>query len=248
MSEVYRGFASVYDALMYDVDYPGLIEYIDSLVGLEGKTVLDLGCGTGTVMALLHQKGCKVSGMDISPEMQQAAQGKCPEAAVVVGDMTCCDSYVGLPDLGNYDLLVSMLDCMNYIPSRTLLQSAFFNGFAALKSGGQFLFDMNSEYKLSQILGDNFYYDIGEDECYLWENQYDPVRKECRFDLTFFVKGQDGRFDRIDEVHKEYAYTTEQVVDLLRLVGFDQIQVFGDRSHDAPVKEENRIFYLAVKP
>ncbi|MBR5137889.1 MAG: class I SAM-dependent methyltransferase [Clostridia bacterium] len=248
MSDAYRGFASVYDALMYDVDYPGLVEYINTLVPLEGAKVLDLGCGTGSVMTLLDKKHCHVSGMDLSQEMVEMASEKCPDATVVVGDMSCAESYKQLPNAGEFDLVISMLDCMNYISSADLLKKAFENAYETLKSGGHILFDMNTEYKLSQVLGDNFYYDVGDDECYLWENEYDPDRRVCRFDLTFFAKDEDGRYVRIDEVHREYAYSAEEIVDLLKAAGFVDVQVYGNRTQEAPESTEERNFYFAAKP
>jgi ubiquinone/menaquinone biosynthesis C-methylase UbiE len=40
-----------------------------------GDRVLDLGCGTGALAARLAQKGCQVTGVDVSPQMLgQAAQ------------------------------------------------------------------------------------------------------------------------------------------------------------------------------
>ncbi len=248
MSDTYRGFASVYDALMYDVDYPGLVEYINSLATIKGAKVLDLGCGTGSVMKLLQERGCVVSGMDLSQEMQEMAQKKCPGSKVVVGDMTCADSYKQLPYRGQYDLVLSLLDCMNYLSTEDALLHAFSNAWDALAPGGHLLFDMNSEHKLSQVLGNNFYYDLGDDECYLWENEYDPDRKVCRFDLTFFVKEADGRYARVDEVHREYAYTAEQIAALLERAGFVNIKMYGNRTQHEPTLEEERIFYLAVKP
>lgn len=248
MSNTYRGFASVYDALMYDVDYPGLVEYINSLATIKGAKVLDLGCGTGSVMKLLQERGCVVSGMDLSQEMQEMAQKKCPGSKVVVGDMTCADSYKQLPYRGQYDLVLSMLDCMNYLPTEEALQQAFANGWEALRPGGHLLFDMNTEHKLSQVLGDNFYYDIGDDECYLWANEFDPDRKVCRFDLTLFAREEDGRYVRIDEVHREYAYGSDRVVALLQGAGYTDIKVYGNRTHGRPAPDEERIFYLAAKP
>ena len=123
----------------------------------------------------------------------------------------------------------------------------FQNAYEALAPGGHLLFDMNTEYKLSQVLGDNFYYDLGEDECYLWENEYDPDRGVCRFDLTFFAKETDGRYSRIDEVHREYAYNTDRVVELLRQAGFALVTTYGDRQMSAPREREERVFFLARK-
>jgi demethylmenaquinone methyltransferase/2-methoxy-6-polyprenyl-1,4-benzoquinol methylase len=47
----------------------------------EGMIVLDVGCGTGSQLALYEQAGCKVFGIDSSPAMLKVAQEKLGESA-----------------------------------------------------------------------------------------------------------------------------------------------------------------------
>lgn len=53
-----------------------------------GKTVLDIGFGTGTLTAKLYEQGCSVYGQDFSQRMIQLAQEKMPEAKLYQGDFT----------------------------------------------------------------------------------------------------------------------------------------------------------------
>ncbi len=41
-----------------------------------GASVLDVGCGTGTLSVLLAERGCSVTGVDLSPRMVERAQAK----------------------------------------------------------------------------------------------------------------------------------------------------------------------------
>jgi len=51
------------------------LEYAFSLLGdIRGKTVLDLGCGTGENVIPLTELGARVVGIDISPELIMLAQ------------------------------------------------------------------------------------------------------------------------------------------------------------------------------
>ena len=51
------------------------LEYSYHLLGdVRGKTIVDLGCGSGENTALLVRRGAKVVGMDISPPMIQVAK------------------------------------------------------------------------------------------------------------------------------------------------------------------------------
>ena len=45
-----------------------MVEHFASLLG-GGRRVLDAGCGAGRMMPVLAQHGCRVEGVDLSPEM-----------------------------------------------------------------------------------------------------------------------------------------------------------------------------------
>lgn len=81
----------------YDTDHAGLYnmckdDYPQMLSELEKRPfadVLDVGCGTGAVIALLHEKypQARYVGLDLTPSMIEAAQAKdLPNAKFVVGD------------------------------------------------------------------------------------------------------------------------------------------------------------------
>jgi ubiquinone/menaquinone biosynthesis C-methylase UbiE len=55
----------------------------------EGMLVLDVGCGTGTLLDLYQQTGCRVFGIDASPAMLEVARGKLGHRADLrLGDAT----------------------------------------------------------------------------------------------------------------------------------------------------------------
>ena len=49
------------------------------------------------------------------------------------------------------------------------------------------------------------------------------------------------------EEHREYAYSVEQLTSYLKEAGFKTIEVYGDRSFDAPKAGEQRIYFYAQK-
>ena len=57
-------------------------ELVDLLVAegdLRGRRLLDVGCGTGRLAAVLAEEhGCKVWGVDVSPEMLEVARARVP--------------------------------------------------------------------------------------------------------------------------------------------------------------------------
>lgn len=50
-----------------------------------GKTVLDIGFGTGTLTARLYEQGCHIYGQDFSPRMLELARQKMPDAQLYQG-------------------------------------------------------------------------------------------------------------------------------------------------------------------
>jgi SAM-dependent methyltransferase len=56
-----------------------LVELLVREADLRGRRVLDVGCGTGRLVAALADRyGCKVWGVDASPEMVEVAQTRAP--------------------------------------------------------------------------------------------------------------------------------------------------------------------------
>lgn len=68
--------AARYDELRASDDYHLFLERL-AAADLAGRRVLDVGCGTGTVAVhLADRHGCRVWGIDPSPEMLEVAQTK----------------------------------------------------------------------------------------------------------------------------------------------------------------------------
>jgi len=59
---------------------------IPLLGDVTGKSVLDIGAGTGRLSVLLANRGAKVTALDISPEMLQLIKKKNKHVETVVGD------------------------------------------------------------------------------------------------------------------------------------------------------------------
>src|SRR3979411_2836202 len=79
-------------------DAPYALEYAFHLLGdVRGKTVVDLGCGTGENLVLLVERGARVVGMDISPDLVAIAQKRLKDANLHAS-LSAGDAYdTGLP-------------------------------------------------------------------------------------------------------------------------------------------------------
>ena len=247
----YRTLAASYDALMLDADYFERVTFLEGLfreAPFPVGTVLDLGCGTGTVAWLLAERGYRMIGVDASEEMLSVARGK---AAKFPGDfpppLLVCQSMERL-DLGIWtaDAAISTLDAMNYLTREQNLRETFRRVFRALRPGGRLIFDVNTPYKFS-CMDEQMYMDDAGDTFCVWRTFFSPKTRICTYQVDLFRKRWDGAWDRSFEEHRERAWSEEQLRRFLLESGFARVTVTGDLSRRPPKEEETRWIILAEK-
>lgn len=92
-----------------DTAFP--LEYAFFLLGnVRGKTVLDLGCGSGENIVPLAERGARVTGIDISPELIALAQQRLVLAGLKATVKAGSAYETGLPDAS-----VDVIFCMALI-------------------------------------------------------------------------------------------------------------------------------------
>jgi SAM-dependent methyltransferase len=75
------------------------LEYAFHLLGdVRGKTVLDLGCGTGENIIPMLERGARVVALDISPDLVAIAQKRLADANLEATVMVGSAYETGLPD------------------------------------------------------------------------------------------------------------------------------------------------------
>lgn len=245
----YKDFAFIYDELMNEVDYNGWVEYIEKIIEKEGtkvQNILELACGTGNLTIPLTKKNYDIAGIDISEEMLGVAREKAEkegvELVLLQQDIAELDF-----DITNLDCVLCACDGFNYITYDEDLENVFKKTYELLKENGLFIFDISSFYKLSSVLGNNMYGENREDIAYMWQNYFDDEENLVEMELAFFVKDEDGRFERFEEVHQQRAYTEEEILDMLQSVGFKDIKVYSDFTFESPKEDSERIFFVGKK-
>ena len=242
---MYSSFAHVYDSLMTDVPYDKWVDYyyrIFERFGCKTGLGLDLGCGTGNMTMELARRGTDMIGVDLSPDMLSVASEKAEAEGLDIlylnQDMADFELY------GTVDFAVSSLDCVNYITDKRTLKRVFRLVNNYLDPGGLFIFDINTEYKLSTTLGSNSFVGDGRDVFWAWQNYYDKRSRLCDFYLTFFEREGDV-YHRFDETHTERAYSAAEIADMLKQAGLKVEAVFHDLTLQRPKKNSERLFFVA---
>lgn len=245
---MYRRFADVYDQLVQDIPYKKWADYLQSAFlkfNQKPELILELACGTGNMTIELSKRGFQMIGLDISVDMLSKAYEKALESnqdiLFINQDMRNFELH------GTVDAVICLLDSLNYMDSIDEVKQVFELVSRYLNPGGLFIFDLNSPYKISKILGNETFYDLSEDIAWVWTNTYDSKKRKVTFDLAFFVRNHEGLYERFDETHQETAYTTDEIKQALEHAGLKLAEVYGNLSFNPPGAQEERIFYVAQK-
>jgi cyclopropane fatty-acyl-phospholipid synthase-like methyltransferase len=144
----YDTFGKFYDAVMGD-----RAEATNRLRGLirkaspKAKSVLELGCGTGSVLKHLA-KDYNVSGVDLSKTMLAIARKKVPQAELSRQDM------VSFNLRETFDVICCVYDSINHILSFADWKRLFVNIDSHLSDKGVFIFDINTQKKLARHIAE----------------------------------------------------------------------------------------------
>lgn len=245
-NEVYNNFAQIYDTLMDDVDYKKWFNYIQKILNdknLSPQKVLEMACGTGSFTEFLCQEGYNITCFDLSQEMLSVAYDKLRRYR---NCKILKQNMIDFKLKKKYELILCLCDSINYITSSGDLKKVFKNVYDHLEDGGLFIFDINSSYKLSNLIGENTFVEDREEIFYVWENWFDSEEELCEFYLTFFVK-ENEKYIRFNERHVQKAYEIDEITDILRSVSFKSIDIYEGFTLEKPINESERINFVVKK-
>ena len=242
----YEALAGSYDALTTDVDYEKRADFLEKLLrrsAIPVRLVLDLACGTGTMTWLLTQRGYEVIGVDGSEEMLAAAMSKSGQTAGIP-PVFLHQSMPRLDLYGTVDAAVCCLDSLNYLTDPRDVQRTFRRLHLFVAPGGMLVFDVNTVAKL-QALDGQVFLDETEDTYCVWRTEYS--RGLCTYYMDLFRRRRDGTWRRSAELHRQRAYTAEELTSWLTEAGFGDIRVYGDGKLRRPKGDEQRIYFSCVR-
>ncbi len=85
--------AQQWNAALYDRShsfvYKAAADMLELLAPQPGERIVDVGCGTGPLTAMIAERGARVIGLDQSPEMIAAARKQFPGLTFDLADATC---------------------------------------------------------------------------------------------------------------------------------------------------------------
>lgn len=244
---MYEEFAQVYDEFMQEVSYSQWADYIQRLwshFGQKPELVLDLACGTGSLSIELAARGYDMIAADLSDEMLNEAREKAEAAGQKIlfleQDMRSFELY------GTVDSILCTCDSINYLLEPDEVRQVFRLADNYLNPGGLLIFDLNTEYKFREVIGDSVQAQTYEDAAYIWQNYFYEEEKINEYLVTFFKKHGE-LYLRQEEVHYQKAYAPTQVQTWLEDAGMKVLGVFDAFTLDKPGAQSERICFVAAE-
>jgi SAM-dependent methyltransferase len=237
----YEAFAPYYDAFTEGSDYEkwtGFVLELADRLGLRGRTLLDLACGTGKSFVPFLRRGFEVTGCDLSGAMLAEAARKAPGTPLVHADVR------ELGTLGAFDLVTCFDDSLNYLLTERDLGRALAAIEANLSPGGLALFDLNTLLAYRTTFADNSV-SVRDGTVFVWmgESSSDAApgcRADARIDI--FVPRDEPLYERVRVRHAQRHHPRERVTALMASAGLECAGVHGvqDDGRLEPELDETR--------
>jgi SAM-dependent methyltransferase len=248
--DAYTEFVKVYDLFMDNIPYEEWGAYLKGLLhenGVDDGLVLELGCGTGTMTEILAEAGYDMIGVDQSEEMLEEAARKREESGHEI--LYLCQDMREFELYGTVRAIVCVCDSMNYILEEEevlgILTSAARN---YLDYGGLFIFDLNTEYKYKEILGEQTIAENREESSFIWENYYDEDSHINEYNLTLFIKEHGDHYRKYEETHYQKSYSLDTIRKLAEMSGLELLHIYDAFTHEEPKVDSERVYVVLRRP
>ncbi|MBY8870728.1 class I SAM-dependent methyltransferase [Micromonospora sp. PLK6-60] len=209
-----------------DADTDRIWKVLDLAPGME---VLDLGCGHGRITNRLAERGCRVTGLDLSTTFLKRARETAAARGVTVDYLH--EDMRNMTWSGRFDRIVNFGNAFGFFDDaddqRVLARVA-----QALRPGGRFLLETINyprylrDWQPSSV--EEHHGDLVADV-----HRLDPLTNRSIATRTTI---RDGRIRREPSSHRLHTYT--ELRDWLRGAGFTSIDGFGEDG--APLTAEHR--------
>ncbi|MGL5049413.1 MAG: class I SAM-dependent DNA methyltransferase [Fusobacteriaceae bacterium] len=209
---MYKNFSKVYDYFMEHCEYELWIDQIYFVLNKyekESGTLIDIGCGTGSMLQEFSNKYSCV-GLDLSEKMLEIAHKKLKKKKVALfkGDMVLFD--VG----SKFDIAVSLFDTVNHLTSNEDLLQHLCTVKATLNSGGIYIFDVIDRNFMNKMFKGGVFADNRKKMSVIWEHE---IQNDLDYiDATYFVKNKMGTYDKLEETYEKKIFTEEEIKDAIK--------------------------------
>ena len=225
----YKKFSYYFDEVVASLNYDLWLEFIEPYLK-PTDTILDLACGSGTLLTMLKLKGYNCEGLDLSSEIIDIANEKAKinhlNIPYYVMDMTNFELNK------KYDMITCFFDSINFLKTKQDLDNMFTHVRKHLKTGGLFIFDIFSKTMLDEYVNN-----VIEEDYHTFKIKW-LTNKVNSTTLKHDITITEG-----DVMFNESYYEYYHEIKSLNLEGFKLVKICGDFNDDY-MEEDERILIV----
>jgi SAM-dependent methyltransferase len=233
----YEIFGKFYDVVMGDRTGPaGHLGKLIRAANPNARNVLELGCGTGSILKHL-QHNYEVSGLDTSSRMLSIARHKVPHAKFFRQDMV--DFQID----DSFDVICCVFDSINHVRRFSEWKKVFARVRRHLSPGGCFIFDINTQRKLERHIAEPpWVHRFGKNLLIITVTAL-PTRAS-NWNIKVFEHLNASRYVLHEEDIVEVSFPSRKIVAALHTY-FDKVRVI-DPDGNRPIAKSERLFFIAT--
>lgn len=232
---IYNKFYRFYDIIMGDREKSSqdILSFIREHVP-EAKKVLELACGTWSVLRFLSEK-YETHGLDISEWMLQIAATKVPKVKLYK------QSMVDFSINEKFDAIVCVFDSINHLLNFWDWKKVFMCAKKHLQQGGVFIVDMNTQEKLVRTIKESPWIKSFDHNVMIMDVS-DAGDGISNWNIKVFEKKEDTLYELHEENICEISFPVEQVENELKIV-FD-IVVLKEKFRKSPEDYLQSVYFI----
>ncbi len=229
----YKKFGYFYDEVMAQMEYGLWSEFLEDYLKKDDK-ILDLACGTGTLLSMLYVDGYEnLYGLDLSETIIEIANEKRKvnrfQIDFSVQDMTSFKYNT------KFNVISCFFDSINFLPTLSQVKKMFDTVYRHLEKDGYFVFDIFSKTMLDEYNNNEIVDDYESFKLKWTTEKVNPTKLKHVISIT-----EDD--EEIKEIYYEYYYELKDLLDKR----FDIIKISGD-FNDELMDEDERILVVLKK-
>jgi SAM-dependent methyltransferase len=147
-----------------------------------------------------------------------------------------------------FDLALMVYDSLNYLTQPEEVERAFKEVFRVLTPGGVFLVDVTTETCSRRWFADALDFQETEAGSVVRASRYDTGTRTQLNLFTFFTIGDDGRYTRTEEVHRQRVWPAAFLKKTARAAGFEVRACLADFTLNPGTDRDERLHFVLQKP
>jgi SAM-dependent methyltransferase len=205
--------------------------------------VLDIACGTGSLMLSLFDFGINVAGFDESEGMIKVAKNKACKKDLRLpiwrGSMFCF--AVRRP----VHAIVCTYDSLNYCLDKSQCESVFYHAAKAISPGGVMIFDVCTEK--NSLRNFRTYYEKESTKEFNYIRQSYYVKKRRLQVNEFYIKWNSGSAPLFQEIHYQRIYRIDELLALVPTRYFKIVGVYDGFTTNSGCEDSERVHFVLKK-